>query len=232
MRIQLFALVSALTLLPLNAGAIEGWGVDEQLEKPQVPQSQIPQEPEAVEPEPEEEVPATATTPATDGVSAPEATQAEPVTPEKQAASPAILDPETEEGDVEATDETPKWKETKKARLQGLNKVTARTSEIKNTVGEGTRFGNLEIKIEKCLRGPDDEKVENTALITIWDEIPGQQRREVFRGWMFSSSPAISALEHPIYDVILLSCDTEEKPAEAPKATDKAKDAKTPEKKK
>ena len=28
----------------------------------------------------------------------------------------------------------------------------------------------------------------------------------VFSGWMFASSPAVSALEHPVYDVTLLAC--------------------------
>lgn len=49
-------------------------------------------------------------------------------------------------------------------------------------------------------------KNESLAFMEIWDEIPGQTRNKSFEGWMFSSSPAISALEHPIYDVILLEC--------------------------
>ena len=109
--------------------------------------------------------------------------------------------------------EDDKWHEMKFARLQGLNKVTAKSSEIKADIGAKTKFGNLEFVVEKCLRGPETQKYENTALFTIWDEIPGQEKKEAFRGWMFSSSPAISALEHPIYDIILLGC------GEAPKTT-------------
>lgn len=115
--------------------------------------------------------------------------------------------------DPEAPDEGDLWKEMKFARLQGLNKITARTSELKSDIGAKTKFGNLEFVVEKCVRGPENEKAENTVLLTVWDEIPGQERKQIFRGWMFSSSPAISALEHPIYDIILLGCGEAPKPA-------------------
>ncbi|MBU3655480.1 MAG: DUF2155 domain-containing protein, partial [Alphaproteobacteria bacterium] len=28
----------------------------------------------------------------------------------------------------------------------------------------------------------------------------------LFSGWMFASSPAVSALEHPVYDIVVLDC--------------------------
>lgn len=31
----------------------------------------------------------------------------------------------------------------------------------------------------------------------------------IFRGWMFASSPALNALEHPVYDVWVIDCKTE-----------------------
>ena len=37
-------------------------------------------------------------------------------------------------------------------------------------------------------------------------EIGGSERRPVFSGWMFASSPALSALEHAVYDVWVLDC--------------------------
>jgi hypothetical protein len=150
-------------------------------------------------------------------VSAPAAPPATPQEPEAadsanhdmdETAPSLALTPEEliENGENDGDDEGGKWHERKFAKLQGLNKVTARTVEIKSGIGKKTVFGNLDFTVEKCLRGPEEERFENAALITIWDEIPGQERKQVFRGWMFSSSPAISALEHPIYDVILLDC--------------------------
>ena len=29
---------------------------------------------------------------------------------------------------------------------------------------------------------------------------------EIFSGWMFASSPALSALDHPVYDIWVLEC--------------------------
>ena len=37
---------------------------------------------------------------------------------------------------------------------------------------------------------------------------------QVFSGWMFASSPALNPLEHPVYDVWVLSCHDGEAPAD------------------
>ncbi len=136
--------------------------------------------------------------------------QAPAITPGETPAvvPPPIVPVETPSSE---SDDGDKWHVMKFARLQGLNKVTAKTLEIKADIGTKTKFGNLEFVAEKCLRGPENERAENTVLLTVTDEIPGQERKQIFHGWMFSSSPAISALEHPIYDIILLGC------GEAPK---------------
>ena len=34
----------------------------------------------------------------------------------------------------------------------------------------------------------------------------GEQAVRTFTGWMFASSPALNALEHPVYDVWVLDC--------------------------
>lgn len=92
------------------------------------------------------------------------------------------------------------------AKLQGLNKITARVSEIDITIGELKKFGNLEIELEKCWHSPPEEKPENKALLKIWESIPGEEKREIFYGWMFSSTPAVSALENAVYDITVLAC--------------------------
>jgi len=72
---------------------------------------------------------------------------------------------------AEELEDGDKWHEMKFARLQGLNKVTARTSEIKSDINAKTKFGNLELIAEKCMRGPENERAENTVLLTVWDDI-------------------------------------------------------------
>lgn len=37
---------------------------------------------------------------------------------------------------------------------------------------------------------------------------PQAQGVNIFRGWMFASSPALNALEHPVYDVWVIDCKT------------------------
>ncbi len=39
-------------------------------------------------------------------------------------------------------------------------------------------------------------------------EGPQAEGINIFRGWMFASSPALNALEHPVYDVWVISCAT------------------------
>jgi hypothetical protein len=92
------------------------------------------------------------------------------------------------------------------AVLRALDKVTARTSMIDAPVGEPVRFGNLEITVRRCDKRPPEETPESAAFLEI-DEIRHDgERRNVFVGWMFASSPGLSALEHPIYDVWVLDC--------------------------
>lgn len=94
----------------------------------------------------------------------------------------------------------------KQAVLQGLNKVTARTSRITVTVGAPAIFGNLEILLLNCWKAPPEERPEAAALFDIWEERPSEERQRIFLGWMFASSPGLSALEHPVYDVRVLDC--------------------------
>ncbi|MCA1941668.1 MAG: DUF2155 domain-containing protein [Caenispirillum bisanense] len=93
-----------------------------------------------------------------------------------------------------------------KAVLQWLDKVTARVSTVTAPVGQKTRIGNLEILVRACRYRPPEEPPESAAFLDITEIEPGAPAREVFRGWMFASSPALSAMEHAIYDVWVLDC--------------------------
>jgi hypothetical protein len=90
--------------------------------------------------------------------------------------------------------------------LQGLNKVTARVSTFDAPVNATIRFGTLEIIARTCDKRPPEETPESTAFLDIWEARPGEPVVEVYRGWMFASSPALAAMEHPVYDVWVLDC--------------------------
>jgi len=92
------------------------------------------------------------------------------------------------------------------AVLQGLDKVTARVSTFNASIGATIKFGTLEIIVRKCDKRPPEETPESAAFIDVWDVRPDEVIVSVFRGWMFASSPALAAMEHPVYDVWILDC--------------------------
>ena len=92
------------------------------------------------------------------------------------------------------------------AILQGLDKVTARISTIEAPLGRTVVFGTLRITAQACHKRPPEEPPESTAFLDIVDLKPDQAPEPLFTGWMFASSPALSALEHPVYDVWVIDC--------------------------
>lgn len=97
--------------------------------------------------------------------------------------------------------------EGKGAILQGLDKVTARISTLEANLGQTVSFGSLSITVRRCQRSRPDQKLERAAFVEIDNTDPAtKQKKRVFSGWMFMSNPAISALEHPVYDVWVKDC--------------------------
>lgn len=92
------------------------------------------------------------------------------------------------------------------AVLQGLDKVTARVSRMQVEVGDSASFGTLDIVVRACRSTRPDEAPENGVFLEISDKPPGEPSHGVFSGWMFSSSPAVSALDHPVFDIWVLRC--------------------------
>ncbi len=93
------------------------------------------------------------------------------------------------------------------AVLQGLDKITARVSEMTVRVGETAQFGRLLIEVKACRVRPPEEPPEAAAFLEITDLGRRESRSsQAFRGWMFASSPAVSAMEHPVYDIWLAGC--------------------------
>jgi hypothetical protein len=103
------------------------------------------------------------------------------------------------------------------AVLQGLDKVTARISPLRAPLGIPTYFGSLEIVARACRKTPPTEPPESAAFLEIRELPPASDLEapptDLFSGWMFASSPAVSALEHPVYDVWVVDC---EEPFEVP----------------
>ncbi len=91
-------------------------------------------------------------------------------------------------------------------RLRSLDKITARTRTFEAEVGQTLKFGSLYIKVQTCKKAAPVEQPESAAFLQIWEHETGKDPEWVFSGWMFASSPALSAMDHPIYDVWVLDC--------------------------
>jgi hypothetical protein len=121
----------------------------------------------------------------------------------KKPATPAAINPQTEEVSPKEVDPN---NFSGVAILQGLNKITAKTSDLRVPVGGQVEFGKLIIKAEKCWKSAPDQRPENKILLQI-DEIQADgSKKSIFHGWMFSSSPSISGIEDPIYDITAIAC--------------------------
>ena len=97
------------------------------------------------------------------------------------------------------------WIEGNKLLIQGLDKITARIQTFEVDVGKTHKFGVLDIFVERCVFSKPIFKPESLAFVKIKDN--SDRLSEVkFSGWMFASSPALSALENPVYDVSILDC--------------------------
>ena len=92
-------------------------------------------------------------------------------------------------------------------KLQALDKSTARTVTFQAKVGSTIQHGSLFIKTQACRKAPPLEKPESAAFLQVWEVPIGKKKSEwIFSGWMFASSPALSAMDHPVYDVWVLDC--------------------------
>ena len=113
-----------------------------------------------------------------------------------------------------------------KVVLRALDKVTATTEDFTVNVGESLKYGSLDVQVKHCEKRPPEETPETYAFLQIFDaRLDGngnnQKNAKLFSGWMFASSPALSALDHAVYDIWVLDCigiTSPETPADMPDA--------------
>jgi hypothetical protein len=98
--------------------------------------------------------------------------------------------------------------------LRALDKVTATTQDFTVEIGDTLEYGSLSIDAVHCEKRPPEELPETFAFLKIRDaklDGTGQETDEadtVFSGWMFGSRPALSALDHGVYDIWVVGCKT------------------------
>jgi hypothetical protein len=104
--------------------------------------------------------------------------------------------------------------------LRWLDKLTGQTGDMELARGQSASNGRLTIQMDACLYPADNPAADAQAHLTVIDT---SREGAVFSGWMLASSPALSALDHPRYDVWVLRCVVPGyTPPEAAETTDEA----------
>lgn len=128
------------------------------------------------------------------------------------------------------------YEEQQTATLRALDKITGRSTDFEIKVGEPVIYGSMKISLDVCFQRPPEEPPESVAFLQIetanavrmqsmtvprlaseveadtTDSTPVKANGEpaeasmLFSGWMFASTPGLSALEHPVYDVWVIRC--------------------------
>lgn len=124
------------------------------------------------------------------------------------------------------------------ATLRALDKITGRSTDIEVKVGEPVVFGSLKVELQVCYQTPPEEAPESAAFLKIASTQPvavetmeaavdaedvetvSEENPELFSGWMYASSPGLSALEHPVYDIWVIRCAAPDPVKLAPRAAD------------
>ena len=92
--------------------------------------------------------------------------------------------------------------------LKALDKITAKTSIIKMGIEKKEVFGELEIKVLKCVLSSKEDPPDTIAYLQIKDLAETNKDQVfIFNGWTFASTPTLKSVDHPIYDVWLVGCE-------------------------
>lgn len=107
--------------------------------------------------------------------------------------------------------------------IRVLDKLTGVVADFDLARGQSQSLGRLTVLLDECRYPTDDPAAEAEAHLTVTDAL---LETSAFSGWMIASSPALSALDHPRYDVWVLECDfpRRETPAETEPAPEDTTD--------
>ena len=115
------------------------------------------------------------------------------------------------------------------AKLRALDKITGNSTDISARVGQSIDHGRLKVAVRACYQSSPQDAPEAAAFLEIYSTAPPKAQKTpnpiadsnmhrgaqpigenglLFSGWMYASSPGLNALEHPTYDVWVISCST------------------------
>lgn len=148
-----------------------------------------------------------AVTPPTPTIVLAETPEAEEVEAEEKAPEAPVAAPE------EAPAEPARRQRRRVAIVEAIDKITAESMRFEVEVGgRPVRFQKTLIFTARAceVSAPDELVTDSIAYLEVSLQPRGviqiSEPRQIFRGWMFASSPAVSGLQHPIYDAWIVGC--------------------------
>lgn len=97
------------------------------------------------------------------------------------------------------------------AVVRWIDRVGGTSGDLNLARGQSGQTGRLTIQLDECRYPVGGEPTDAYAHLTVTDAL---MTEPAFSGWMLSSAPALSAMDHSRYDVWVLRCLTDEAPAE------------------
>jgi hypothetical protein len=93
------------------------------------------------------------------------------------------------------------------AIIRTLDKVTGKYETVQIPINQSYNLGNLVVNVKACYKKPPEETPEDAAFLIVENFASDTtEQTEIFKGWMFSSSPSLSPFEHPVYDIWVIGC--------------------------
>jgi hypothetical protein len=141
-------------------------------------------------------------------------------TPVPIPAEPAVVAPVAETAPTAPTAPAKPVEPAKRGRsgvaiLQALDKVTTETMRFEVPVGQPIRYKTLIFTVRACETSASDEAIPESAAYVVVDTQPkavagrvAPPGRQIYKGWMYASSPGLNPLQHPVYDAWLIACKT------------------------
>ncbi len=88
-------------------------------------------------------------------------------------------------------------------RVRVLDKLTSEITDLDLSRGQSATVGRLTVGLLECRYPASNPAADSWMHLMITDT---SASAPVFSGWMLASSPALSALDNPRYDVWVLGC--------------------------
>lgn len=97
------------------------------------------------------------------------------------------------------------------AVIRGLDKITGQARDYAIPIGRSARIGSLEVIARSCDKSAPEEPPEVRIYVEVYDTPAAREgeeavRSEIWHGWLFASSPGLSGLDHPAYDIWAVDC--------------------------